>query len=217
MCPKTLFRLPPVTISLFTLFIISSEIYPENTLRNERPYKSLYGCQDSAGFHLRILRHPYTGKYYYLLESILQTDTNYKDKVSIGIVTSFMYKIYEVLVNKLKEKEHRRKVPERCEIVFDDFIKELNLFNGTEHSLSFFAKRLNLTPNYLSGRIKEYSGRTAMEWIEDSVILEAKTMLKHTDLSIQEIAYKLNFPTQTFFGKYFKRITGMSPKQYKNS
>ena len=156
-------------------------------------------------------------KYYYLLESILQTDTNYKDKITIGIVTSFMYKIYEVLVNKLKEKEHRRKVPERCEIVFDDFIKELNLFNGTEHSLSFFAKRLNLTPNYLSGRIKEYSGRTAMEWIEDSVILEAKTMLKHTDLSIQEIAYKLNFPTQTFFGKYFKRITGMSPKQYKNS
>lgn len=156
-------------------------------------------------------------KYYYLLESILQTDTNYKNKITIGIVTSFMYKIYEILVNKLKENEYKHKVPERCEIVFDDFIKELNLYKGTKHSLSFFAGRLNLTPNYLSGRVKEYTGRTAMEWIEDSVILEAKTMLKHTDLSIQEIAYKLNFPTQTFFGKYFKRITGMSPKQYKNS
>ena len=156
-------------------------------------------------------------KYYYLLESILQTDTNYKNKITIGIVTSFMYKIYEILVNKLKENEYKHKVPERCEIVFDDFIKELNLYKGTKHSLSFFAERLNLTRNYLSGRVKEYTGRTAMEWIEDSVILEAKTMLKHTDLSIQEIAYKLNFPTQTFFGKYFKRITGMSPKQYKNS
>lgn len=156
-------------------------------------------------------------KYYYLLESILQTDTNYKNKITIGIVTSFMYKIYEILVNELKENEYKHKVPERCEIVFDDFIKELNLYKGTKHSLSFFAERLNLTPNYLSGRVKEYTGRTAMEWIEDSVILEAKTMLKHTDLSIQEIAYKLNFPTQTFFGKYFKRITGMSPKQYKNS
>ena len=156
-------------------------------------------------------------KYYYLLESILQTDTNYKNKITIGIVTSFMYKIYEILVNKLKENEYKHKVPERCEIVFDDYIKELNLYKGTKHSLSFFAERLNLTPNYLSGRVKEYTGRTAMEWIEDSVILEAKTMLKHTDLSIQEIAYKLNFPTQTFFGKNFKRITGMSPKQYKNS
>ena len=156
-------------------------------------------------------------KYYYLLESIMQTYTDYKSKITIGIVTSFLYKIFEVLVNKLKENEYKRKIPERCEIVFDDFIKEVNLFNGTEHSLSFFANRLNLTPNYLSARVKEYSGRTAMEWIEDSVILEAKTMLKHTDLSIQEIAYKLNFPTQTFFGKYFKRVTGMSPKQYKLS
>lgn len=156
-------------------------------------------------------------KYYYLLESIMQTYTDYKSKITIGIITSFLYKIFEVLVNKLKENEYKRKIPERCEIVFDDFIKEVNLFNGTEHSLSFFANRLNLTPNYLSARVKEYSGRTAMEWIEDSVILEAKTMLKHTDLSIQEIAYKLNFPTQTFFGKYFKRVTGMSPKQYKLS
>lgn len=83
--------------------------------------------------------------------------------------------------------------------------------------MSFFARRLNFTPNYLSSRVKEYSGRTATEWIEESVILEAKTMLKHTDLTIQEIAYKLNFPTQTFFGKYFKRITGLSPKQYRTS
>lgn len=156
-------------------------------------------------------------KYYYLLESIMQTYTDYKSKITIGIVTSFLYKIFEVLVNKLKENDCKRRIPERCEIVFDDFIKEVNLFNGTEHSLSFFADRLNLTPNYLSARVKEYSGRTAMEWIEDSVILEAKTMLKHSDLSIQEIAYKLNFPTQTFFGKYFKRVTGMSPKQYKLS
>lgn len=157
-------------------------------------------------------------KYYYLLESILQTYTDYKTKISIGIVTSLMYKIYEILVKKLKEDEQKHKIPkERCEIIFNDFIKEVHLFNGTEHSLSFFANRLNITPNYLSARVKEYSGRTAMEWIEESVILEAKTMLKHTDLSIQEIAYKLNFPTQSFFGKYFKRITGISPKQYKKS
>lgn len=156
-------------------------------------------------------------KYYYLMESILQSETNHKDNMTIGITSSFLYKIYDILIEKLKEKEYARNVPERCEIVFEDFIKELNMLNGTERSLSFFAQRLNLTPNYLSFRVKEYSGRTATEWIEDAVILEAKTMLKHTNLTIQEIAYKLNFPTQTFFGKYFKRITGMSPKQYRMS
>ena len=156
-------------------------------------------------------------KYYYLMESILQSETDYKDNMTIGLTTSFLYKIYNILTRMLKEKEHVRKMPERCEMVFEDFIKELNSFHGTEHSLSFFAKRLSFTPNYLSSRVKEYSGRTATEWIEESVILEAKTMLKHTNLTIQEISYKLNFPTQTFFGKYFKRITGMSPKQYRSS
>lgn len=198
-------------------FIISSN-YIQKIHFGTKDLINLYmAAKTSPVFSLEYSDIHILEKYYYLLESILQTNTDYKSKITIGIVTSFMYKIYEVLVNKLKENEHKRKIPERCEIVFDDFIKEVNLFNGTEHSLSFFADRLNLTPNYLSARVKEYSGRTAMEWIEDSVILEAKTMLKHTDLSIQEIAYKLKFPTQTFFGKYFKRITGMSPKQYKDS
>ncbi|MDY3268569.1 MAG: helix-turn-helix domain-containing protein [Phocaeicola sp.] len=198
-------------------FIISSNYIQKIHFETKDLINLYMAAKTSPVFSLEYSDIHILEKYYYLLESILQTNTNYKSKITIGIVTSFMYKIYEVLVNKLKENEHKRKIPERCEIVFDDFIKEVNLFNGTEHSLSFFADRLNLTPNYLSARVKEYSGRTAMEWIEDSVILEAKTMLKHTDLSIQEIAYKLKFPTQTFFGKYFKRITGMSPKQYKDS
>ena len=198
-------------------FIISSEYIQKIHFETKDLINLYMAAKTLPVFPLEYFDIHILEKYYYLLESILQTYTDYKSKITIGIVTSFMYKIFELLVNKLKENEQKRKIPERCEIVFDDFIKEVNLFNGTEHSLSFFANRLNLTPNYLSARVKEYSGRTAMEWIEDSVILEAKTMLKHTDLSIQEIAYKLDFPTQTFFGKYFKRITGMSPKQYKNS
>ena len=47
------------------------------------------------------------------------------------------------------------------------------------------------------------------------VILEAKTLLKYSNMSVQEIAYYLNFPNQSFFGSYFKRNTGMSPSQYK--
>lgn len=198
-------------------FIVSSQ-YIQKIHFETKDLISLYMAAKTAPvFALEYSDIHVLEKYYYLLESILQTESVHKDKITVGIMTSFLYKIYEILLVKLKEQEYKRKVPERCEVVFEDFIKELNLFNGTEHSLSFFADRMNLTPNYLSARIKEYSGRTAMEWIEDSVILEAKTMLKHTDLSIQEIAYKLNFPTQTFFGKYFKRVTGMSPKQYKLS
>ena len=59
------------------------------------------------------------------------------------------------------------------------------------------------------------SGKTAARWIDESVILEAKTLLKYSGLSIQEIAARLNFSTQSFFGKYFKQHTGTSPSCYK--
>lgn len=59
------------------------------------------------------------------------------------------------------------------------------------------------------------SGKTAARWIDESVILEAKALLKYSGMSIQEIAYHLNFSTQSFFGKYFKQHTGTSPSRYK--
>ena len=71
---------------------------------------------------------------------------------------------------------------------------------------------LCVTPKHLSATIKETSGRTAGEWIDSYVIIEAKTLLRNTGLTIQEVSAKLNFSNQSFFGKYFKHITGISPR-----
>ena len=68
---------------------------------------------------------------------------------------------------------------------------------------------------HLSTVVKEISGKTAGEWIDSLVVLEAKALLKSSELSIQEIADELHFANQSFFGKYFKHHTGMSPKEYR--
>ena len=81
--------------------------------------------------------------------------------------------------------------------------------------MGFYARQLCITPKYLTTLIKRISGLSVSEWIDNYVILEAKTLLKYSTMSIQEIAYYLNFPNQSFFGSYFKRNTGMSPSQYK--
>ena len=81
--------------------------------------------------------------------------------------------------------------------------------------IGFYARQLCITPKYLTTLIKRISGQSVSEWIDNYVILEAKTLLKYSTMSIQEIAYYLNFPNQSFFGSYFKRNTGMSPSQYK--
>ena len=84
-------------------------------------------------------------------------------------------------------------------------------------SVSFYADRLCLTAKHLSSVVKEVSGKTAGEWIDNFVILEARALLKSSDMSIQQIAEHLNFANQSFFGKYFKHFIGMSPKAYRRS
>lgn len=87
----------------------------------------------------------------------------------------------------------------------------------TERSVAYYARRMCITPKYLTTLIKRISNKSVSEWIDEYVILEAKTLLKYSNMSIQEIAYHLNFPNQSFFGSYFKRNTGLSPSQYKQS
>ena len=72
-----------------------------------------------------------------------------------------------------------------------------------------------LSSKHFSTVIKKVSGKTAGQWIDEYVILEAKTLLKYSGMSIQEIANALNFSTQSFFGKYFKQHTGYSPSRFK--
>lgn len=71
--------------------------------------------------------------------------------------------------------------------------------------------------SHLSTTVNKITGKTVTDIIAKLVITDAEAKLKSTDFTIQEIAYSLNFPDISFFGKYFKRYTGMSPKQYRES
>ena len=74
---------------------------------------------------------------------------------------------------------------------FNQFMSELTKHYMQERSVGFYAGQLNLTPKYLTTIIRKTSGRTAAEWIDDYVVLEAKNLLKYSTMSIQEIAYYL--------------------------
>lgn len=87
----------------------------------------------------------------------------------------------------------------------------------TERNISFYAEKMHLSPQHLSTTIKKITGKTLTDIISSFIIHDAQAKLRSTEMTIQEIAYSLNFPDISFFGKYFKRYTGMSPKQYRNS
>lgn len=105
----------------------------------------------------------------------------------------------------------------RTVVIFDQFIKLVKDNYAMYRNVGFYADRLSLTPKYLSRIVKEASGRSAPEWIDEYVILEAKNLLKFSGLAIKEIVYKLNFPSQSVFYKFFKARTGMTPTEYKNA
>ena len=82
---------------------------------------------------------------------------------------------------------------------------------------SFYASHLSISPQQLCMIVKQKTGRSVSDIIADMVIMDAKSQLKSTDLTIQEISYSLNFPNVSFFGKYFKRYVGVSPQKFRNS
>ena len=105
----------------------------------------------------------------------------------------------------------------RREEIFRRFIALVNEHSKQERSVNFYADKLCLTPHYLSTIIREASGQTVMQWINQSVVLEAKVLLKHSDLLIFQISDELNFPNPSFFSKFFKRMTGMTPAEYQKT
>ena len=143
-------------------------------------------------------------------------ETHFSFDIVSGLIAATIYKVGDIMYHYLAEHpEGQNNSHNRAEEYFKQFTHLLGEHFREERSVGFYARQLCITPKYLTTLIKRISGQSVSEWIDKYVILEAKTLLKYSTMSIQEIAYYLNFPNQSFFGSYFKRNTGMSPSQYK--
>lgn len=80
-----------------------------------------------------------------------------------------------------------------------------------------YAEKMNVTPNYLNALCKKKSGKSAGELIRQRVLLEAKRLLAHTKLTVSEIAFKLGFEDNSYFGRYFKKYNGLTPEQFRSN
>lgn len=129
-----------------------------------------------------------------------------------GVLQAALYEIMDInIAGQANDKTMRS----RKEELMAKFILAV-MEDCTRHrKVEYYADRLCITPKHLSAVVKEISGMTAGKLIDNYVVLEAKMLLKNTDLTIQEIAARLNFPNQSFFGKYFKHSTGLSPSEFR--
>lgn len=157
--------------------------------------------QDLQRFYEEIMAIAKDSSMPYPFETVLYTLVSYFFK-------NFS-KYYEQFRQSLAPSVHNR--------IADRFIRLVQEHFRRERFLDFYAGKLDITPKHLSRTIKIQTGASAVDWINRYVILEAKVMLRSSNLNVQQIAEALNFPSQSFFGKYFKKATGVSPKDYRNS
>lgn len=148
---------------------------------------------------------------------IARSELQHKRECMRALWTSMLYIIASVLDSRKTEVPEVRLSGSRSRVLFEQFMELVSKYHDRHRNVGFYADKLCLTPKYLSKLIKNATGRSAPEWIDAYVILEAKNLLKYSDCTIKEIVYKLNFPNQSVFYKFFKARTGMTPSEYRKS
>ena len=150
-----------------------------------------------------------------LMRSVLcdYAPTANRDKIIASLFAAMFHYVMGILQQHSNNGSNN--VSNRTDELFNRFLDLLREHCSTERSVEFYAQKMGITPKYLSLILKKKSGRNASKLIDEAVVYEAKRLLKYSGLSINEIATKLNFASQSFFGKYFKQRVGVSPSRYK--
>ncbi|MCM1005457.1 MAG: helix-turn-helix domain-containing protein [Prevotella sp.] len=150
--------------------------------------------------------------YTFLKLKLEEEKTPFQEQKVLCLLQAALFEIMDIRMmhSQTMPAQHTRK-----EEIMARFILEVCKHFQTERQVSFYAKNLCVTPKHLSSVVKEISGRTAGDWIDHYVVMEAKMLLGSTDMTVQEISSKLNFANQSFFGKYFKHHTGIPPTEFR--
>lgn len=151
--------------------------------------------------------------YHLIRRRLSQMSGRYTREATVSLVRAFYFEICNLLDARVQPDPSG--VQNRAYAIFDQFIRLLSQHFKQERSVEWYSNEMCLTPKHLSEVVKQVSGKTAGQWITTMVIIEIKNLLKHTTLSIKEIAQDMNFPNQSFLGKYFKNVEGISPSDFR--
>lgn len=147
----------------------------------------------------------------------LDGETIYTRNIARSALQCLVYLLLQAHATRSKTSDASSSLQNRRVGYVHEFMQLLQLHHTRHRNITFYADKLHISPKYLSHIIKEATGKSATDWIGEFVVREAKNMLRFTNKNVQQVAYALNFSTQSSFGKFFKHITGMSPSEFQKS
>jgi AraC-like DNA-binding protein len=151
-------------------------------------------------------------QFVYIWERFREKEHPFRKEITGNLLMALLYDFeasYQIHYQSLQKKLSRK---EELNIKFQDL-----LFRSfrKEHGVRYYADKLFVTPKYLTEIIREVTGRSAGEWIDAALSIEAQALLHDPDLSVQEVANQLSFSDQSTFGKFFKKQVGKTPSEYR--
>lgn len=152
----------------------------------------------------------------FIIETFNKKKSFLFEQIMKGLLHSFLMEIV-VLYVAYEDKDKTEKVSSRSEEIVTQFLDLLKDHYKLGRSASYYAEKMFITPKYLSSTLRKVTGRSINSWIEEAVVLGAKILLKSTNLTIWQISEELNFPNPSYFGRFFKKNTGITPKKYRES
>lgn len=197
--------------SVFEIEKMDEEFDIQTFSYRDLPKEALF--KECTTFHLDDDDWLLTDEYFHLLWHTVNRQPLSLSSVR-ALQTALLSELH-LIYNKESAIRKCRPISRKVDI-FHRFTILVNEQATREHTIAFYADRLCLTPNHLGAVIREVSGQTVMQWIHRSVIQQAKLQLKYSDLPVWQIAELLNFSNPSFFSKFFKRETGMTPAEYRN-
>lgn len=148
--------------------------------------------------------------YYHFIHKESQENDKYKKEI---IQSIFYALVLEILAEYEKVFEIGSNVVGiKANNLSDRFFQLLAMHYKKYRTVQFYADKLNLTPKYLSTAIKRVTGRPILDWIHEAILIDAKMLLRTTDLTVQQISDQLHFSSPSAFVQFFKKHTGKTPR-----
>ena len=146
--------------------------------------------------------------YKMLLNAVNSPVRQFRIQSAQHLTLSMLYYYAQRLETASRQKDKRQ-------LLFEKFLEDVKSYYRINRTLPFYAGKLGVSVTYLTELVKEKHGMTAADYIDKHTVTECMALLNSTQLSINQISRSMNFPSPSVFGKFFKRMTGISPTEYR--
>lgn len=214
--PQTIFEHKITNLDFkYCGFFLSPEYVKQISLISSNSWNAILFIENNPIIALDEKESSLFLQYYNLIRSKFETESQHHLKQLIDmLLQAFIYEFHDSMEKRIKIDPPQYNSADNLFISFLDIL--VNSY-PKQRSVSYYAEKLFVTPKYLSAICKEISGETASDLITRYVKKDIENLLKQPNKTIKEIANELDFANLSFFGKYVKRIFGVSPKEYREN